>query len=36
MTVSEINAPHGFMTYYRSDITAAMAGWRHSGRPRST
>ena len=24
--LAEINAPHGFMIYYRSDITAAMAG----------
>jgi hypothetical protein len=24
--LAEINAPHGFMRYYRSDITAAMAG----------
>jgi hypothetical protein len=24
--LAEINAPHGFMRYYRSDVTAAMAG----------
>jgi hypothetical protein len=23
---TEINAPHGFMIYYRSDLTAVMAG----------
>ncbi|MGF6888475.1 hypothetical protein ABIA39_007690 [Nocardia sp. GAS34] len=26
LELAEINAPHGFMRYYRSDITAAMAG----------
>jgi hypothetical protein len=26
MELAEINAPHGFMRYYRSDVTAAMAG----------
>jgi len=26
LALAEINAPHGFMRYYRSDITAAMAG----------
>jgi Domain of unknown function DUF302 len=25
LELAEINAPHGFMRYYRSDITAAMA-----------
>jgi hypothetical protein len=24
--LAEINAPHGFMRYYRGDVTAAMAG----------
>ena len=24
--LAEINAPHGFMIYYRNDVTAAMAG----------
>ena len=24
--LAEINAPHGFMRYYRTDVTAAMAG----------
>ncbi len=32
LELAEINAPHGFMRYYRSDITAAMSGspsfWR--------
>jgi len=32
LELAEINAPHGFMRYYRSDITAVMAGspslWR--------
>ena len=32
LELAEINAPHGFMRYYRSDITAAMFGspslWR--------
>src|SRR5260370_3741253 len=26
LELAEINAPHGFMRYYRSDITAVMAG----------
>ena len=26
LELAEINAPHGFMRYYRSDLTAAMAG----------
>ena len=26
LELAEINAPHGFMRYYRSDITAAMSG----------
>ena len=26
LELAEINAPHGFMRYYRSDVTAAMAG----------
>jgi hypothetical protein len=26
LELAEINAPHGFMRYYRSDISAAMAG----------
>jgi hypothetical protein len=26
LELAEINAPHGFMRYYRSDITAAMTG----------
>src|ERR1700744_1771934 len=26
LDLAEINAPHGFMRYYRSDITAAMTG----------
>ena len=26
LDLAEINAPHGFMRYYRSDITPAMAG----------
>ncbi|MGW4823328.1 DUF302 domain-containing protein [Streptomyces sp. NPDC004227] len=26
LELAEINAPHGFMRYYRTDITAAMAG----------
>jgi hypothetical protein len=26
LELAEINAPHGFMRYYRSDITAAMFG----------
>ena len=26
LELAEINAPHGFMRYHRSDITAAMAG----------
>lgn len=26
LELAEINAPHGFMRYYRADITAAMAG----------
>ena len=26
LELTEINAPHGFMRYYRSDITAVMAG----------
>ena len=26
LQIAEINAPHGFMRYYRSDITAAMSG----------
>ena len=26
LELAEINAPHGFMRYYRGDITAAMAG----------
>jgi Domain of unknown function DUF302 len=28
LELAEINAPHGFMRYYRSDITAAMTGSR--------
>ena len=32
LELAEINAPHGFMRYYRSDITAAVSGspssWR--------
>ena len=28
LELAEINAPHGFMRYYRSDISAAMAGSR--------
>jgi hypothetical protein len=26
LELAEINAPHGFMRYYRTDVTAAMAG----------
>ena len=26
LELADINAPHGFMRYYRSDLTAAMAG----------
>jgi hypothetical protein len=26
LELAKINAPHGFMRYYRSDVTAAMAG----------
>jgi hypothetical protein len=26
LELAEINAPHGFMRYYRGDVTAAMAG----------
>ncbi|MEU1628610.1 DUF302 domain-containing protein [Streptomyces sp. NPDC020096] len=26
LELAEINAPHGFMRYYRSDLTAVMAG----------
>ena len=26
LDLAEINAPHGFMRYYRSDVTAAMTG----------
>ena len=26
LELAEINAPHGFMRYYRSDVTAVMAG----------
>ena len=26
LELAEINAPHGFMRYYRSDVTATMAG----------
>jgi hypothetical protein len=26
LELAEVNAPHGFMRYYRSDITAAMTG----------
>jgi uncharacterized protein (DUF302 family) len=26
LELAEINAPHGFMIYYRSDVTAVMAG----------
>jgi hypothetical protein len=26
LELADINAPHGFMRYYRSDITAAMSG----------
>jgi hypothetical protein len=26
LELAEINAPHGFMRYYRMDVTAAMAG----------
>jgi hypothetical protein len=26
LELAEINAPHGFMRYYRADLTAAMAG----------
>jgi len=26
LELAEINSPHGFMRYYRSDVTAAMAG----------
>jgi hypothetical protein len=26
LELAQINAPHGFMRYYRSDVTAAMAG----------
>ena len=26
LELAEINAPHGFMRYYRADVTAAMAG----------
>jgi Domain of unknown function DUF302 len=26
LELAEVNAPHGFMRYYRSDITAAMSG----------
>ena len=26
LELAEINAPHGFMRYYRSDLTAAMSG----------
>jgi hypothetical protein len=26
LELAEINAPHGFMRYYRADITAVMAG----------
>lgn len=33
LEVAEINAPHGFMRYYRSDITAAMAGFRRRRTP---
>ena len=36
LDLAEINAPHGFMRYYSSDITAAMAGSHPSGEPRST
>ena len=36
LELAEINAPHGFMRYYRSDITAAMSGSPSFGRPRNT
>ena len=36
LELAGINAPHGFMRYYRSDITAAMSGSLSSGRPRNT
>ena len=26
LDLAEINAPHGFMRYYRSDLTTVMAG----------
>ena len=34
--LAEINAPHGFMRYYRSDITAVMADPSPFGKPPST
>jgi hypothetical protein len=30
LELAEINAPHGFMRYYRSDITATMSGSKSS------
>jgi hypothetical protein len=36
LELAEINAPQGFMRYYRSDVTAAMAGSPSFGRQRST
>ena len=32
LELAEVNAPHGFMRYYRSDITAAMTGSTSSWR----